>query len=135
MLAYREHFSPSESFPEPHAILAASVVCAETEERAGELASSMGLAWVRMRTGKPGPLPSPEEALSYPYSTAERRLLESYRSMQVVGDPESVREHLTGMAESTGADEVMVTTMVYDHGARLRSYELLAEAFGLEGGR
>jgi len=131
MLAYREHFRPSERFPEPHAILAASVVCAETRERAEELASSMGLAWVRMRTGKPGPLPSPEEALSYPYSPAERRLLESYRSMQVVGDPASVRKRLAEMAERTAAEEVMVTTMVYDHEARLRSYELLAEAFGL----
>ncbi len=66
--AYRENFRPSDRFAEPHAILAASVVCADTDERAEELASSMGLAWVRMRTGKPGPLPSPEEAMGYPYT-------------------------------------------------------------------
>jgi luciferase family oxidoreductase group 1 len=130
MLAYRESFRPSDGFPKPHAILAASVVCARTGERAEELASSMGLAWVRMRTGKPGPLPSPEEALSHPYTPAERRLLEAYRSMQVVGDPPTVRERLNDLAASTAADEVMVTTMVHDHQERLRSYEMLAEAFG-----
>ena len=132
MLAYREGFAPSGAFPEPHAILATSVVCAETDGRAEELASSMGLAWVRMRTGKPGPLPTPEEAMAYPYTPAERRLLEAYRSMQVVGDPSSVRGRLLDLGESTGADEIMVTTMVHDHGQRLRSYELLAGAFGLE---
>ena len=130
MSAYREHFRPSDRFAEPHAILAASVICAGTDERAEELASSMGLAWVRMRTGNPGPLPSPEEAMAYPYTPAERRLLEAYRSMQVVGDPSAVRERLRGMAEGTGADEIMVTTMVHDHRERLRSYELLAGTFG-----
>lgn len=132
MRAYREHFKPSERFAEPHAILAASVVCADTDERAEELASSMGLAWVRMRTGKPGPLPTPEEAMAYTYTPAERRLLEAYRSMQVVGDPSAVQERLTDLAQSTGADEIMVTTMVHDHRERLRSYGLLAQAFGLE---
>jgi luciferase family oxidoreductase group 1 len=132
MRAYREHFRASERFAEPHAILAASVVCADTDERAEELASSMGLAWVRLRTGNPGPLPSPEEAMAHPYTPAERRLLEAYRSMQVVGGPSAVRERLSAMAEVTGADEVMVTTMVHDHRERLRSYELLAGTFGSE---
>ena len=129
--AYRDNFRPSDGFAEPHAILAASVICGETDERAEELASSMGLAWVRMRTGKPGPLPSPEEALAYPYAPGERRLLESYRSMQVVGSVPAVKARLEEIAERTAADEIMVTTMVYDHGERLRSYENLAEAFGL----
>src|SRR3712207_4049252 len=121
MRAYRENFRPSGRFAQPHAILAASVVCAETGERAEELASSMGLAWVRRRSGNPGPLPSPEEAMGHPYTPAERRLLEAYRSMQVVGDPSAVQERLTDLAESTGADEVMVTTMVHDHRERLNS--------------
>jgi luciferase family oxidoreductase group 1 len=131
MQAYREYFASSEGFPGPHAILAASVVCAEYPEEAERLASSMGLAWVRLRTGNPGPLPSPDEAIDYSYTPAERRLLEAYRSMQVVGDPSTVREQLDDLARNTGADEVMVTTMVHDHRARLRSYELLAEVFDL----
>jgi len=131
MRAYREHFRPSDRFAEPHAILAASVICADTDEQAEELASSMGLAWVRMRTGKPGPLPSPEEAMSYPYTPGERRLLESYRSMQVIGSVPVVRARLEEIAGRTAADEIMVTTMVHDHGERLKSYEKLADAFGL----
>lgn len=131
MRAYREHFRPSDRFPEPHAILASSVVCADTDEQAEKFASSMGLAWVRMRTGKPGPLPSPEEAMSYPYTPVERRLLESYRSMQVVGSVPIVQARLEELAGQTAADEIMVTTMVHDHRERLKSYEKLADAFEL----
>jgi luciferase family oxidoreductase group 1 len=129
MRAYRESFEPSEDFERPSAILAVSVICAETNERAEELASSMQLAWVRMRSGNPGPLPSPKEAMAYPYTPAERRLAEAYRSMQVIGDPRIVRARLEELAERTVADEVMVTTNVYDHDERLSSYERLAEDF------
>ena len=131
MRAYREHFKPSERFAEPHAILATSVLCADTDRRAEELSSSMGLAWVRMRSGNPAPLPSPEEAMGYPYTPAEHQLLEAYRAMQIVGDPRTVRARIRELAGQAAADEVMVTTMVHYHRERLRSYELLAEAFDL----
>ena len=91
----------------------------------------MELAWVRRRSGNPGPLPSPEEAMVYPYTRAERRLADAYRSMQVVGDPRSVRARIEELAEHTAAEEVMVTTNVYDHPERLRSYERLAEVFDI----
>ncbi len=129
LLAYRESFEPSEDFERPSAILAVAVICGETDEHAERLASSMELAWVRMRSGNPGPLPRPEEALAYPYAPAERRLADAYRSMQVAGDPRSVRARIEELAEHTAADEVMVTTNVYDHAERLRSYELLGEVF------
>ena len=129
MRAYRDNFEPSKGFARPSAILAVAVVCGDTEEHARRLASSMELAWVRMRSGKPGPLPSPEEALGSPYTPGERRLADAYRSMQVVGDPSSVRAQIEGLAERTLADEVMVTTNVYDHAERLGSYERLAAAF------
>jgi luciferase family oxidoreductase group 1 len=129
MRAYREGFEPSPTFERPSAILAVAVVCAETDERARELASSMELAWVRMRSGNPGPLPSPEEAMSYAYTPAERRLADAYSSMQIVGDSRTVRARIEEVAGRTGADEVMVTTNVYDHSDRLRSYELVAEVF------
>src|SRR5215207_6197246 len=80
MHAYRESFEPSEDFERPSAILAVSVICAETNEDAEELASSMQLAWVRMRSGTPRPLPSPRQAMDYPYDPAERRLADVYRS-------------------------------------------------------
>ena len=130
MLAYRESFEPSEDFGRPSAILAVAVICGKTDELAEELASSMELAWVRMRSGNPGPLPSPEEAMAYPYTPAERRLADAYRSMQVVGNPRTVRARIETLVEHTAANEVMVTTNVYDHGERLRSYERLAKVLG-----
>jgi len=129
MRAYRENFEPSKDFVRPSAILAVAVICGETEEHAQRLASSMELAWVRMRSGKPGPLPSPEEAMGYRYTLAERRLADAYRTMQVIGDPSTVRTRIEELAERTMADEVMVTTNVYDHAERLGSYERLAAAF------
>ena len=131
MHAYRQSFEPSKTFERPSAVLAVAVVCAETDERAEQVASSMELAWVRMRSGNPRPLPSPEEARAHPYTPAERVLAEAYRSMQVVGGPSSVRAGIEELAGRTVADEVMVTTNVYDHAERLRSYELLAEVFGI----
>jgi luciferase family oxidoreductase group 1 len=129
MHAYRESFEPSKDFERPSAILAVSVICAETNDHAEELASSMQLAWVRMRSGTPRPLPSPKEAMDYSYDSAERRLADVYRSMQLIGDPRTVRARIEELAQHTVADEVMVTTNVYDHDERLRSYELLAEVF------
>ena len=129
MHAYREGFESSEDFERPSAILAVSVICAETNEHAEELASSMQLAWVRMRSGTPRPLPSPREAMDYPYDPAEHRLADVCRSMQVIGDPPTVRARIEELAQHTVADEVMVTTNVYDHDERLRSYELLTDVF------
>jgi alkanesulfonate monooxygenase SsuD/methylene tetrahydromethanopterin reductase-like flavin-dependent oxidoreductase (luciferase family) len=82
-----------------------------------------------MRSGTPRPLPSPEEAMGYSYDPAERRLADVYRSMQVIGDPPTVRARIEDLAQHTVADEVMVTTNVYDHAERLRSYERLTAAF------
>jgi luciferase family oxidoreductase group 1 len=129
MRAYRESFEPSETFERPSAILAVAVVCGETDEYARMLASSMELAWVRMRSGSPGQLPSPEEAIAHPYTPAERQLADAYRSMQIVGGPLTVRARLEELAERTAADEIMVTTNVYDHAERLRSYGRLAEVY------
>ena len=128
MHAYRESFEPSAQFPEPHAILAVGVICAETDAEAQYLAASMDLMWVRLRNGTPGPIPSPDESLAYPYSDIERSTAAGYRGLQIVGTPDHVCAEIERLAEESLADEVMVTTMVYDHEARLRSYRLLAEA-------
>jgi len=131
MLAYRESFAPSRSFEKPSGIVAASVVCAESDERARELASSMEVVWIGLNYGRPIPLPSPEKALAREYGGAERRIAESFRANQILGGPDSVRRQLEELAERTSADEIMVTTAVYDHAERLRSYELLADALDL----
>ena len=131
--AYRDAFQPSDAFPRPHAIIAASVVCAETEDEAERLATSMQLAWVRLQRGQFRPLPTPEEAAAYDYTPQDRAVVAGYRRLQVVGTPAQVRERLDALVTEAPADEVMVTTVVHDHAARLRSYELLAGEFGREG--
>jgi luciferase family oxidoreductase group 1 len=131
MHLYREGFRPSERLARPRAILALSAVCADTAARAEELVASMGLAVIRMRSGRPSPLPTPEEALAYSYNEAEADHIRRYRRAQVVGDPATVRDEIADLAARTGADEVMVMTMVHDHGERRRSYELIADAFAL----
>lgn len=128
---YRERFTPSEGLPRPHAILAISAICAESAERADELAMSADLSFLRLRTGRPGLLPSVEEAKAYPYSDIERVQLRAGRARHVLGTPELVRARIEELVAATGADEVMITSMVHDHAARLRSYELIAEAFAL----
>jgi luciferase family oxidoreductase group 1 len=130
--AYRQSFRPSDRFPEPHAILAVSTICADTAERAEHLAWTLDLSWVRMRSGRLGPLPSPEEAMAYPYTPEERAIARTSRTLHFVGAPATVRAGIEALVEETGADEVMVSSMIHSHAERLRSYELLAEAFGLQ---
>jgi len=133
MRLYRESFRPSEHRAEPYAILAVSAVCSDRPGRAEELAGSMGLAVLRMRTGRPTPLPTPEEAAAARYSGPEADQIRRYRRAQVVGEPEAVRDEIAALASATAADEAMILTMVHDHGERVRSYELPAGAFGLAG--
>jgi luciferase family oxidoreductase group 1 len=130
--AYLESFRPSAQFPEPHVILGVSAICAETDERADYLASSMDLAWVRFQNGEFAPLPSPEEATAYPYTPFERSVARDNRSRLIVGSAAVVRARIEEFVRETGANEVMVTSMIHSHAERLRSYELLAEAFGTE---
>ena len=132
--AYREHFNPSAQFPKPHAILGVAVVCAEDEQQAQHLALTMDLARLRINRGEFLPLPSPEEALAYPYTEAEREAVRHYRNMSIVGAPDTVRAQIEAKAQESGADEVMVVSNLHGHAERLRSYELLAEAFGLSAG-
>jgi luciferase family oxidoreductase group 1 len=131
MLSYREQFTPSEEFPEPHAIIAAAVICAPTDQEADYLASSLGLSFLRRQRGQYGPLPSPEEAAEQAYSPMEQRQIQEYLQTQVVGSPDTVRQKIEDLVSRTAADEVMITSHIHNHQARLRSYELLAEEFGL----
>jgi luciferase family oxidoreductase group 1 len=131
MLSYRAAFKPSPARPAPYAILACAVVCADSEEEAQRLASTIDLNFVRRRRGEYLPLASPAEAEAFPYSAAERASIARNRERFFVGDKTTVVERIEPIIAATKADEIMVTTMIHDHGARRRSYELLAEAFGL----
>lgn len=131
MRAYRAEFSPGPNFERPHAILTVSVVCAETDVQAEYLASSLIVSFTRLRTGQKPILLSPEEAQSYRFTPQERAVAEAIRTLHIIGSPATVKRRIEELVAFTAADEVMVTTFTYGQTERLRSYELVAEAFGL----
>jgi luciferase family oxidoreductase group 1 len=126
--AYLESFRPSRMFPEPHVMLGVSVICADTPERAEQLALSTDLVWVRYQRGEFDLLPSPDEAAAYNWSEYERMIARAGRSRHFIGTPEMVMAQIDDLVRTTSASEVIVTTMIHDHRERVRSYELLAEA-------
>ncbi len=129
--AYRDRFRPSPDLSAARSSVAAFAVCAPTEVEAQRLARSRDLFIVRLYTGRPGPYPSVEEAEAYPYNAQEAAIAQHARRRSVVGTPEQVRERLLGLVAQYEADELVVVTITHDFKARLRSYELLAEAFDL----
>jgi luciferase family oxidoreductase group 1 len=132
MLSYREHFRASEMREQPYAILAVAAVVADSDAEAERLATTLDLNWVRRTRGEYLPLASPEEAEAYPYAPIDLEHIRARRARLFVGAPNTVMERLSPLIVATKADELMVTTMVYDHAARRHSYELLAQAFGLD---
>jgi luciferase family oxidoreductase group 1 len=132
MLHYRAHFKPSPERTKPLAILTVHVVCADTDAEADRLATSIDLNFARRRQGQFSPIPSPEEAAAHNYSPTDNALIARNRERLIVGSAQTVTGLLEPMIAATEADEVMVTSMIYDHAARKHSYELLAEAFGLK---
>ena len=131
MLNYRAHFKPSDALTKPYAILATAVIVADSDADAERIAASIDLHWVRRAKGEFLPLVSPAEAAAYPYTPIDPERIARHRERLVVGGIERVMGRLLPLIERTRADELMVTTMVYDHASRRRSYELLAEAFAL----
>jgi luciferase family oxidoreductase group 1 len=131
MAAYKAQFRPSAQLAAPRASIGVFVICAESEERAHYLAASRDLARLRSRQGILQPFPPPEEALAYPYTEIERRVVEHHRRRQIVGTTETVKPQLEALAAGYGVDEIVVLTITHDYQARKRSYALLAEAFGL----
>jgi luciferase family oxidoreductase group 1 len=130
---YREHFRPSAVLDEPYAMIGVSVLAAETDERAHWLAGSGRLSFVRLRQGRPGRFPSPEEAAAHVFTATDRALLEHWTASAVVGAPATVARELDDLVARTGAQELMVTTLCHDHADRVRSYEIVAELASLAG--
>ena len=128
MRLYRETFKPSPAHAKPYAILATHVVCADTDDEAERLARTVDLNIVRRAKGEYLPLASPEEAAAYDYAPVDKARIAQNRARVAVGSPTTVKAKLMPLIEATGAQELMVTTMIYDHTARRRSYELLAQA-------
>jgi luciferase family oxidoreductase group 1 len=128
---YRDAFRPSRDLSAPYAMIGVPVICAETSERARWLSGPSALSFVRLRQGRPQQLPTPEAAAEYVFTPSERELVRSWTAPLIVGDPGEVREQLEALAALTAVDELMITTMVHGPADRLRSYELLAEAWNV----
>ncbi|HZQ13944.1 MAG TPA: LLM class flavin-dependent oxidoreductase [Pseudolabrys sp.] len=129
MKLYRDSFRPSPAHAEPYAILATHVVCADSDAEAARLATTVELNFVRRAKGEYLPLASPEAAAAYDYSPVDRARIAQNASRLTAGAPATVKARLAPLIAATQADELMVTTMVFDHAARKRSYELLMQAF------
>jgi luciferase family oxidoreductase group 1 len=131
---YRQHFQESGERPVPVVSVAIWAICADTTEEAQRLAASARMSFRLLRQGRLIPVPPPDKALRYlaeqdgEYSAAP---VPGRDRRAVIGDPDKVREGIEEVARSYGAQEVMVVTIMHDHAARRRSYELIAEAFGI----
>ncbi|HET6337101.1 MAG TPA: LLM class flavin-dependent oxidoreductase [Polyangiales bacterium] len=125
---YRTQFQPSPQLDKPYLMLGVNVFAAETDAEARYLYSSLQQAFVNLRSGRPGQLPRPREDFEAQLSPSERQMLDGALVCSVVGSPDTVRDGLKSFVERTGADELMVTAQIYDHGARLRSFELTSGA-------
>jgi len=124
---YRERFRPSERLAQPHAMLGVNVFAADTDAQARRLFSSLQQAFLNLRRGRPGKLPAPVESMDSQMDPFGRAMLDEALSCSVVGGPETVRAGLRAIVASTGADELMVTAQIFDHAARKRSFEILAD--------
>jgi luciferase family oxidoreductase group 1 len=125
---YRERFRPSEQLDRPYVMLGLNVIAAPSDDEARFLLSSLQQAFVALRRGTPRPLPPPVDDYESRMTGSERAMLQQALSCAVVGSPDSVRRGLRAFRERTGADELMVTAQIYDHAARMRSFELAAQA-------
>ncbi|MEO8249844.1 MAG: LLM class flavin-dependent oxidoreductase [Burkholderiales bacterium] len=125
---YRETFQPSAQLQKPYVMVGINVFAADSQSEATLLASSWQQAFVNLRSGRPGRLPPPTPNFREQIGPAENALLDSVLACTAIGTVDIVRERLKEFAERTGADELMVASGIFDHAARLRSYEIAAEA-------
>jgi luciferase family oxidoreductase group 1 len=124
---YRARFQPSASLDRPYVMLGLNVFAAETDAAARRLFTSVQQAFVTLRRGAPGPLPPPVDTMEGRWSPAERAMAEHALTYAMVGSPETVRRGIAEFVDRERPDEIMATAMIFDHAARLRSFELLAE--------
>ncbi|MBS2022444.1 MAG: LLM class flavin-dependent oxidoreductase [Deltaproteobacteria bacterium] len=124
---YRRDFRPSARLEKPYVMLGFNVIAADTDEEARHLSTSIQQAVVNLRSGRPGLLPKPR---ALDLNLAQRAMIDEFLSCSAIGAPQTVRAALDAFIARTGADELMITSQIWDPQARLRSYELLAEIAG-----
>ncbi|MFI0778434.1 LLM class flavin-dependent oxidoreductase [Streptomyces sp. NPDC021212] len=128
---YRESFRPSAVLDRPYASIGVSAFAAEDAKEAHRQVLTGALSMLRLRTGRPGLVPSPEEAEAHEFSEIERDFVNSWLANVVYGTPDEVREGLDDLVKRTGTDELKITTTAHGPEAKLRSYGLIADAYGL----
>ena len=129
---YRASFRPSTQLAKPYVMLGFNVFAADTDEEAAFRATSMQQAFVNLRSGRPARLPPPLRHYPQLAGPAERALLDSVMSCSAIGAPDTVRAGLSAFIERTGADELMIASQIFEHSARLRSYEITAGLFAAQ---
>ncbi|MFF8843102.1 LLM class flavin-dependent oxidoreductase [Streptomyces sp. NPDC015127] len=128
---YRESFRPSAVLDAPYALVGVSALAADDEREARRQVLTGALSMVRLRTGRPGLIPTPKEAEEYAFGPMEREFVDGWLANVVHGTPDAVRAGLDDLQKRTGADELMITANAHGGDVRLRSYELIADAYGL----
>ncbi|MDY3555390.1 LLM class flavin-dependent oxidoreductase [Gemmata sp. JC717] len=123
---YRREFEPSPALAEPHAMVGVNVVVAATDAEARKLFTSVQQAFLNLIRGAPGLLPPPVDSMDSRWNPLERAHVDRMTVCSAVGAPDSVRRALEVITDATGADELILTAQVYDHAARVRSFELAA---------
>ena len=126
LAVYRARFKPSPQLERPYVMLGVNVVAADTDDEARRLLTSLQQAFVNLRRGQPQPLAPPVDGFAERLEPFERAMLDDVLRYSVVGSPETVKIGLEAFIERTAADELMITSQVYDHAARLRSFEITA---------
>jgi luciferase family oxidoreductase group 1 len=127
---YRERFEPSEQLQKPYVMLGLNVVAAPTDEEARFLFTSIQQAFLNLRTGRPSPLPPPVHDIAERFAAVGMSPSMGALASAVVGSPETVRRGLAEFVAAHRPEEVIVTAQIYDHAARIRSFEILAEVAG-----
>jgi len=125
---YRSEFAPSEQLQSPYVMLGYNICAADTEAEAKLLRTSSLQAFLNLRFGNPGKLPPPVEGFEDTLNAQQQQVLAQVSSASAIGTPEQVREQVAAFVDKTGADELIVVGQIYDHPARLRSYELAMHA-------
>ncbi|WP_078857262.1 LLM class flavin-dependent oxidoreductase [Streptomyces sp. NBRC 109706] len=128
---YRASFRPSDVLDEPYALIGVSALAADDAAGAQAQVLTSALSMIRLRTGQPGLVPTPEEAAAHTFSPVERDFVDGWLANIVYGTPEMVTKGLDELAERTGAQELMITGNAHTAEVRARSYELIADAYEL----
>jgi luciferase family oxidoreductase group 1 len=124
---YRSRFQPSEQRERPYVMLGFNAFAADSDEEAALLATSVQQAFIALRTGQPTQLKPPVEGFAETLPPAYRAIIEELLSCSAIGTAETVRRGIEDFVARTGADELMITSQIFDHQARLCSYEIVAE--------